>query len=62
MLLSGLALGVLVEWVALDTHRWTYAAAMPLIAELQIGLVPVVQMLVLPVSIFWIARRFDGAA
>ena len=55
MMATGLAVGVLVEWAALRTHRWTYATAMPLIPGLQIGLVPVVQMLVLPLLVFWIA-------
>ena len=60
MLGIGLAVGVLVEWAALRTHRWTYAVTMPLVPGLQVGLVPVVQMLVLPLLVFWIARTWTG--
>lgn len=56
MLATGLAVGVLVQWTALRTHRWAYASTMPLVPGLQIGLVPIVQMLVLPLLVFWIAR------
>lgn len=58
MLATGLVVGVLVEWAALRTHRWTYAATMPLVPGLQIGLVPVAQMMVLPLVVFLIARTW----
>ena len=60
MLATALAIGVLIEWAALETHRWSYAATMPLVPGLQIGLVPVVQMLVLPLLAFLIARTMIG--
>jgi len=44
---------MIVEWVAVHlAHRWAYAAAMPLIPGLNIGAVPVLQMMVLPPVIF----------
>lgn len=56
MLVGGLAIGVLVEWLGLHVlRRWTYAPGMPLIPGLRIGLVPVAQMLLLPPLIFRIA-------
>ena len=58
MLTAGLAVGVLVEWVGLRTHRWIYADTMPLIPGVQVGLVPTLQMLVLPPLIFWVARAW----
>jgi hypothetical protein len=53
MLTIGGLIGVVVEWVAVHlAHRWTYAATMPLIPGLSIGVVPVFQMMVLPSVIF----------
>jgi hypothetical protein len=56
MLGTGLVVGILVEGLALNVHRWRYADTMPLIPGLPVGLVPVVQMLVLPPLVFWIAK------
>jgi len=62
-LLSGVLIAIVVEWVAVHVlHRWAYAANMPLVPGFRIGLVPILQMLILPVAIFqavaiWIRRR-----
>jgi len=56
MLAAGLVIGVLVEWLGLHVlRRWAYAPGMPLIPGLDIGLVPVAQMLLLPPLIVRIA-------
>ena|SRR5688572_29407454 len=53
MLLVGLVLGVTVEWVAVHVlQRWAYTTRMPRVPGLDVGLVPVAQMLVLPPLIF----------
>jgi len=58
MLGMGLAMAVSVEWIALHTlQRWTYTAQMPLIPGLGIGVTPVLQMLVLPPLIFYLAAK-----
>lgn len=63
LLASGLALAVLIEWVALNwLHRWAYTAQMPLIPGLGLGLTPILQMLLLPPLIFGIVGRWCGAA
>ena len=58
MLLSGLTISVAVEWLAVHVlQRWTYAADMPVIAVItgvNIGLTPLLQMLILPPVIFYI--------
>ena len=57
MLLVGLVLGVTVEWLAVHVlHRWAYTARMPRMPGLDVGLVPVAQMLVLPPLIFCLVR------
>jgi hypothetical protein len=61
MLAAGLSIGIGVEWIALNIlGRWAYAAAMPLLPGLNIGLVPVLQMLVLPPLIFHLASRWTS--
>jgi hypothetical protein len=53
---AGLVLAVLVEWVAVHVlNRWEYTENMPKLPGLDIGLVPIAQMLVLPPLIFRIA-------
>ena len=59
MAVSGLLIAVLVEWVAVHVvQRWSYAAAMPLLPVVNIGIVPLAQMLLLPPLIFRLARRW----
>lgn len=60
VLANGLAVGLLVEWVGLRMHRWEYADTMPLLPGLNLGLVPIAQMLVLPPLVFRIASRLAG--
>ena len=53
---AGLVLAVLVEWVAVHIlNRWEYTENMPKLPGLDIGLVPIAQMVVLPPLIFRIA-------
>ena len=63
MLITGFSIAVIVEWVGLyGLKRWSYTVSMPLLPGLGIGIVPVLQMLILPPVIFrmtgwWLARR-----
>ena len=51
--LSGVVMAVAVEWAAVHMlERWSYAQAMPRVPGLEIGLVPVLQMVLLPPLIF----------
>ena len=55
-LTAGFVLAVLVEWVAVRIlNRWEYTENMPKLPGLDIGLVPIAQMLILPPLIFRIA-------
>jgi hypothetical protein len=62
VLLAGLAaaLAVGIERHALASGRWAYTAAMPLVPGLGAGLLPILQLLVLPLPIFWLAARLAG--
>ncbi|SMP76382.1 hypothetical protein [Noviherbaspirillum suwonense] len=56
MLAAGLSIGIGIEWMAVNMlGRWAYTVDMPLLPGLDVGLVPVVQMLLLPPLIFRIA-------
>jgi len=53
MLISGVAISVGVEWTTVHVLRWwTYGEYMPFVPIVNIGLVPMTQMLVLPPLIF----------
>ena len=61
MLVAGLAFGLGTEWIGIKLlHRWTYTEQMPLLPGLRIGLVPVLQMLLLPPAIFAIVAKWDA--
>jgi len=53
MLGTGALLAIAVEWTFVHVvQRWAYAPGMPLIPKLGVGVVPIVQMLVLPPIVF----------
>lgn len=55
LLMAGFVVGVAVEWIgARLLQRWVYEPSMPLLPGLELGLVPVVQMTVLPMAVFLI--------
>ena len=45
--LSGFCIAVFVEWKAIALHRWSYTDAMPIIPVLNVGLSPLLQMILL---------------
>ncbi len=58
LVLLGAAVAVAVEWWALATERWQYAGAMPIVPFLQVGLLPVLQMTIIPpIVALWLRRR-----
>jgi len=55
---AGLAVGVAVEWWGLHVaRRWQYSELMPIIPGADVGLAPILQMLMLPPAIFAAVRR-----
>lgn len=58
---TGMGIGILVEWIAVHmVGRWAYTEHMPMIPGLDIGAVPVMQMLLLPLFAFSIVSRLIG--
>ncbi|MCC6244852.1 MAG: hypothetical protein IT353_18540 [Gemmatimonadaceae bacterium] len=45
VLATAVILALIVEWVGVNTDRWSYTASMPLIPGLDLGVVPVLQMI-----------------
>ncbi|MDH4300960.1 MAG: hypothetical protein OEY77_12120 [Nitrospira sp.] len=65
ILLSGAVVSIVVEWIAIyGAQWWAYSPRMPLVPWLNVGLVPLGQMLVLPPLIFsllaWWHRKMIG--
>ena len=46
-----------IEVRALTTGRWAYSEWMPVIPGLGVGLIPILQLVLLPLPIFWTAAR-----
>ena len=61
----GLSITVLIEWLAtrgLWLSNWSYSPAMPLLPGTDIGLVPMLQWLLLPLLTVWFtARQLSGS-
>lgn len=57
LVLFGVLIAITVEVAALHTNRWQYTASMPLIPILKVGLVPVLQMVLLPPITFWVTNK-----
>ena len=55
---SGVIFAAALEWTSVHLlKRWSYEPTMPVMPGLDIGLVPIAQMLVLPPAIFAVAAR-----
>lgn len=57
ILFAGFGIGVTIEKICLQTGRWSYIQAMPIIPIIQVGLSPVLQMTMLPIATFAITKR-----
>lgn len=64
MLSTGFVVGAIIEWIGVYAlHRWSYNDSMPMLPVMRIGLIPVLQMVILPPIIFlmvgnwWISRQ-----
>lgn len=57
VVVTGIAVTVAFEWLATGPlERWEYADSMPVVPLLGIGLAPLLQWLLLPPLILWLAR------
>jgi hypothetical protein len=58
LILLGSIEAMVIELWALSTGRWQYTQAMPLLPFIHVGLVPVLQMIILPIATFYISKLF----
>jgi hypothetical protein len=61
LILTGILVAIAIEWFATNHERWTYRPTMPLVPGTGIGLVPVLQMAVLPILTMRLATVLNGA-
>lgn len=53
----GILIAVLIELHALESGRWAYTEAMPIIPILKVGLTPILQMALLPKLTFYLVGK-----
>jgi len=53
----GFLVAVIMERAALFASWWQYAASMPRIPVLSVGLWPVLQLMTVPLAVFWVATH-----
>jgi hypothetical protein len=57
-LASGVVITIFMEWLATEVwDRWEYASIMPELPILGTGMLPMLQWLILPPLILWVARQ-----
>ncbi|MFD2512473.1 hypothetical protein ACFSRY_01230 [Pontibacter locisalis] len=61
LVIAGVLLAVWFEKWALNVEQWGYAEAMPIIPILDIGLLPVLQLMFLPFATFWVSMHVARA-
>ncbi len=62
LFLTGATIAILIEIQALNTGRWRYSQIMPILPFIAVGLVPVIQLIILPISSFLVASRLRSLA
>ena len=61
MVSVSLVIAILIEWSALHwLRRWAYTEQMPRIPVLDVGLTPILQMLILPPLIFLLTQKLSA--
>lgn len=59
---AGFVTAVVIELRALDLGKWSYAEAMPRVPELDVGLSPILQMVLIPSVLALASRRWGAEA
>lgn len=55
----GFIFAVIIEKYALNTHRWSYNDLMPIVPIIEVGLTPILQLVVVPMSALYIIKRVN---
>jgi len=59
LIISGGGIAILIELSALKGDRWAYASVMPLLPVVKIGLIPLLQLIVLPLSSYYLSLKIS---
>ncbi len=59
ILAVGFLVAVTLERIALLASLWQYASSMPRIPGIQVGLWPVLQLMTVPLAVFWVASLWQ---
>lgn len=57
LMVVGGFISVVLEMWAISIGRWSYSPSMPIIPFVKVGLLPVIQMMILPLLIFYLTTR-----
>ena len=57
-ILFGLILSITIELLALSVQRWEYLPSMPLIPFINVGITPVLQMIITQIITFFLTEHF----
>jgi hypothetical protein len=57
LIFIGMIMAIMIEYYALSVGRWAYAPTMPLFLWTKAGLLPVLQMMILPYVTFYYVRQ-----
>lgn len=55
--LLGVLQTIMLEWRATRLGLWQYTEAMPVVPFIDVGLVPLLQWIVLPLLVVWLTKR-----
>lgn len=63
MVATGMLITIAFEWLATGPlDRWTYGESMPVVPLIGVGLTPLLQWIILPPLIVWLARRHTAGS
>lgn len=61
LIIIGAIIGVGIEKWGLITGRWSYTEGMPIIPLLNVGLTPILQMMITPTVTFYLSAKYGSA-
>ena len=62
ILLTGIVVAILIEYMAFFTQRWTYNSSMPIIPIINVGLTPTIQLALLGLAVYFLVFRRNKRA
>jgi len=57
LIFIGFSIAIVIELISLKYHRWAYSEMMPVIPKIDVGIIPVIQMILLPYLTYVVTSR-----